>query len=124
RTNGFFVAMHDQLRVDLLGVGVAECDHLAKFIAGVHVQQWERNSARIERLLRETKHDAGVLADGVEHHRPRKLRDSFAQDVETLCFESLKVVQPLRWSWSTLDMVSLAVAGNGGLRKSNGWANT
>ena len=71
-------------------------DHLLELVAGVDVQQRERDRARIERLLRQPEQDRRVLADRVEHHRPLELGDDLAQDVDALGFERAQVVEPRR----------------------------
>ena len=43
---GFFVAPDDELEAEFGGVTVAEFEHLAEFIAGIDVEQRERNRRR------------------------------------------------------------------------------
>ena len=80
---------------DLGRIAIAELDHLAELVGGVDVQQRERNRARIERLLREPQHHRGVLADGVEHHRPLEFGDHLAQDVDALGLERAQMIEPV-----------------------------
>ena len=87
--------MNDELGPDFARVAVTEVDHLPELIAGVDVEQRERNLAGIEGLLGEAQHDAGVLANGIEHDGPRKLSDGFAENVQAFGLEGLKVVEPL-----------------------------
>ena len=44
----------------------------------------KRNLAGMKRLLRQPHHHRGILADGVEHHRPLELGGHFADDVNAL----------------------------------------
>ena len=90
------VGVHDQAGADFRGIPVAEGDHLPELVAGVDVQQRERNRAGIERLLRQAEQDRRVLADRVEHHRPLELGDDLAQDVDALGLERAQVVEARR----------------------------
>mgnify|MGYP003349138318 CR=1 FL=1 len=95
--------MHQQLDSGFGGDAVAELVHLTELPRGVDVQQRERQRRWEERLLREAKHDRTVLAERVEHHRPLRLGDGLAEDVDALGLESLEMSQPrhlglLRWT--------------------------
>ena len=90
------VGVDDQPRADLPRVAIAEGDHLAELVGRVDVEQRKRNRRRVERFLREPQHDRRVLADRVEHHRPRELGDDLTDDVEAFGFERAQVVEPLR----------------------------
>src|SRR5580765_6065606 len=57
------------------------------------MQQRKRSLPRIERFLRQPQHHARVLADRVQHHWPRKLGNSLAQDRDALSFKGLQIVQ-------------------------------
>ena len=85
--------MHDQRGADLRTEPVPELDHLAKLVCGIDVQQRERNSARVERLLGQPHHDRRILADGVQHYRALKLGHDLAQDVNAFGFEHAQVGQ-------------------------------
>ena len=89
----FFVAPDDEVEAEFGGVAVAEFEHLAEFVAGVDVEERERDGRRVEGLLRKAQHDGGVFADGVEHHRVLKLGDDLAEDVDALGLEQLDVTQ-------------------------------
>ena len=82
------VDVHDELQPDRADRFVAEGDHLAEFPGRVDVQQrkWRRRGG--EGLEGQMEHDAGVLADGVEHHRTLELGHDFADDVDGLGFKT------------------------------------
>jgi hypothetical protein len=46
----------------------------------------------VERLERQMQHDAGVLANRIEHHRPFELGDDFAHDLDRLRFQAFEVL--------------------------------
>ncbi len=92
----FLILVHDQFRADFARVGIAKLDHLRKLVAGVDVQQRKRNLPGKESLLRQPQHHRGILADRIEHHRPRKFRHRFPQNIDALRLQALEVVQPLR----------------------------
>ncbi|GAB3896703.1 hypothetical protein GCM10029964_078430 [Kibdelosporangium lantanae] len=52
---------------------VAELQHLRQVVAGVHVQQRERDRHRPERLHRQADEHSGVLAAGEQDHRAVEL---------------------------------------------------
>ncbi len=78
RRNRLLIPVNDQLCPDLLCISITKGNHLGKLIARIHVQQRKWNLARIESLLRQPQHHARILADRVQHHRPRKLRHRLA----------------------------------------------
>ena len=47
---GFFVAPDDELEAEFGGVAVAEFEHLAELVAGIDVEERERDRARDRRL--------------------------------------------------------------------------
>ena len=96
RGDGRLIAPDQQLRAHRARHLIAEGEHLGEFEAGVHVQQGKRNRRGIEGLLRQPQHDGGILADGVEHDRPLKLRGHFAQDVNALRFQQAQMAQAPR----------------------------
>ena len=73
-----------------------KAQHLREFEARIDMQQRKRNRRRIERLLRQPQHHRRVFADGVEHHRPLKLRGHFAQDVDALRLKQAQMAQGRR----------------------------
>ncbi len=85
--DSFGIGVHDQPRADLRAEAVAELHHFAEFVGGIDVQQRERDRARMERLLRQAHHHRGILADGVEHHRPLEFGGHFAQDMDAFGFQ-------------------------------------
>jgi hypothetical protein len=60
------------------------------------VQQRERYAAGIERLLRETQQNGGVLADRIQHHRPLEFGDDLADDMNAFGLERPQVVEAQR----------------------------
>ena len=85
------VDMDDQIEREPAGGLVAKRNHLAKFPGGVDVQQRERKWRGIEGLDGKVQHDAGVLADRVEHHRILEFGDDLAHDFDRLRLEPLEV---------------------------------
>ena len=57
------------------------------------MQQREGDGAGEESLLRQAKHDGGVFADGVEHHRLLELGGDLAEDVDALGLEELQMAE-------------------------------
>src|SRR5260370_37004232 len=57
------------------------------------MEQRKRNPSGIEGVLGQPQHHGGIFADGIEHHRPRKFRGRFPENIDTLGFESLQVAQ-------------------------------
>ena len=109
--NRLLVAMHDQVGADLARVLVAEPNHLGELIAGIHMQQRERNLPRIKGLLRQSQHHRRIFADRIQHHRPRELRHRLAQNRDALRLQRLQVIQPGR-----MNLVRL------GFRQMPGWS--
>ncbi len=91
--NRLFVGVNDQSCADLGRVPVPELDHLAELVGRVDVKERERNRTRMEGLLRQAKHDGGVFADGVEHHRAFELGDDLADDVDAFRLERPQMVE-------------------------------
>jgi hypothetical protein len=91
-----FIAPHQQLRANRAGHLIAKGEHLRELEAGVDMQQRKGNRRGIEGLLRQPQHDGRILADGVEHHRPLKLRGHFAQNVNALRFKQAQMAQARR----------------------------
>ena len=80
-----------QRRADLLHEPVAVFHGLREIVAGVHVKQREGQLRRIERFACEPGHDDGILAAGKQKRGLLELRSGFAQDVNGLGFEELKM---------------------------------
>jgi hypothetical protein len=89
--DGLLVDVNDELGADFLRKPVTELYHFTKLIGRVDVQQGKWDFAGIERLLRQPHHHRRVLADGVEHDGPLKLRCNLAHDENTFGFEEAKV---------------------------------
>ncbi len=92
------------------------------------MEQREGRRRRIERLARQMQHDRAVLADRIEHHRALGLGDHFAQDVDALGLEALKMSEArgcerfartslLRPAGHVTDMQHDADLGNRGRRR-------
>ncbi len=85
------IDMDEQIHADPRRHLVAEGDHFAKFPGRVDMQQRKRRLGRKERFLRDVKHHAQILADGIKHHRPLELRDHLAHDEDRLRLEPAQV---------------------------------
>src|SRR5687768_11424957 len=72
---------------------VAERDHVSKFPGRIDVQKREWRFRWKERLQRKVQHHRTILADRIEHHGPFTLGNHFAQNVEALGLETLKMRQ-------------------------------
>ena len=83
---GFFVAFDDEVPSVVLGILVAEGDHLLEFPFGVDVHQGEGHFAGREGFLGEAHHNAGILANAIEHDGILKFGSHFANDIDGLCF--------------------------------------
>ena len=81
----------DQPLVERLDQAVAELDHLGEVVAGVDVEDRERQRAGPERLLGEAQQDERVLAAGEHQHGPLELRRDLAHDVDRLRLEPLQL---------------------------------
>ncbi len=57
------------------------------------MQQRERQRPREERLPRQVQHHRAILADRIEHHRPRGFGDRLAQDEDALRLEPVEMGQ-------------------------------
>ena len=82
------VHMHDQIEPEPPRGFVAKRDHVAELPGGVDMQQREGEFRRIERLERDMQHDAGVLADRIQHHRLLELGNDVAHDLDGLGFKA------------------------------------
>ena len=106
--------MDDEVGADLLGVGVAEGDHLGELVAGVDVEEGKRDLAGVEGLLGEAEHDGRVFADRVEHDGVGKFSDGLAEDGDGFGFEGLEVIEAKgRAGWGVED--GCGRVGQGGL---------
>ena len=94
--DGALVAPHQQLGAHLAGHLVAEGNHFAEFEAGIHVQKRKGDGPGKECLLGQAKHDGGVFADGVKHHRPLELAGYFAKNMDALGLEHAQVADARR----------------------------
>ena len=61
------------------------------------MQQREGQRRGVEGLPRKVQHHRAVLADRIEHHRPRRLGDRFAHDVDALGLQPVEMGQRAHW---------------------------
>ena len=85
--DAILVDVLDQLALEIGLDLVAVPIHVLELPGRVDVQQREGQGARRERLLRQAKHDRGVLPDRVHHDRVVELRRGLADDLNALRFE-------------------------------------
>ena len=90
--DAFFVDVDDQFPAQLFADEIfAERDHLLELPSRVDVHQREGRLGRVEGFFGEANHHRRVFADRVEHDRVVELGGDFADDVDALGFELLKV---------------------------------
>ena len=82
----------DESLADLCHAPVAELQDRREVVAGVHVQDRERESPRPKRLLGEAEQHQRVLAPREEERGPLEDGRRFAKDVDRLCLEDRQVV--------------------------------
>ena len=70
---------------------VAEGDGFVEVVAGIDVQQRERDAAGMEGFPREVRHHDGVFSTGEEQHGALELRGHLAHDEDGLGFEGAEV---------------------------------
>ena len=92
---GFHVAFDNEVPAVFLGIPVAELKHFLELPLGVDVHQGEGGTTGGKGFFGQTYHDAGVLANAIEHYGIFKLRCHFADDVNGLGFEFLQVAQTI-----------------------------
>ena len=90
-SDGGLVAPDEEFGADFSGHAVAKGDHLVELKTGVDMEKREGNWRGIEGLLRQAKHDGGVLADRVEHYRALELGGYLTQNLDTLGLEKLEM---------------------------------
>ena len=93
RGDPVLVDMDDQIEAQFARGAIAEGDHVAKLPGRVDVQQRKRRPGRIERFARQVQQHGGILADGVEQHRPAELRGSLTENVDALRFQQIEMRQ-------------------------------
>ena len=81
----------DQPLVDLLDQAVAELEHLGEVVAGVDVEDRERERTGPERLDGQLEQDQRVLASGEQQHGPLELGGDLAHDVDRLGLEAVEL---------------------------------
>ena len=81
----------DELGAKLRHKGVAIINSLLEIVAGVNVQERERNMARLESFVRKVSYHYRIFATRKKDDRAFKLRSHFAQDVNGLGLEFFKV---------------------------------
>ena len=86
----------DQPLAQLGDAAVAELDHLGEVVAGVDVQQREREAPGAERLLGQPQQHDRVLAAREQQRRALALGGHLAHDVDGLGLEVLEVGQTCR----------------------------
>ena len=86
----------EQPLAELGDAAVAELDHLGEVVAGVDVQQREREAPGAERLLGQAQQHDRVLAAREQQHRALALGGHLAHDVDGLGLEVLEVGQTCR----------------------------
>ena len=87
----FGILIDEQLHAGFARGPVAQRVHVAKLPGRIDVQQRKRRARGIERLLRQVQHHGAVLADRVQHHRPLRLGDDLAHDVNALGLEAFEM---------------------------------
>jgi hypothetical protein len=88
---GGAVGVDDEFEAEPGGVAIAELDHFFELIAGIDVQQRERDGAGEEGLLGEAEEHRRVFADGIEQYRTLTFGDHFAHDVDAFRLELLEM---------------------------------
>src|SRR6185437_11636447 len=78
------IDIFDEIQTEPFHSLVAELDHLLELPRRVDVHQREGRLGGIEGLHRQMQHHAGILADGIEHHRIGELGRHLAHDVNAL----------------------------------------
>ena len=94
--NRLLVGVHDEPRADLGGVLIAELDHLAELVRGVHVEEREGDGARVKGLLREPQEHGRILPNRIEHDGTLEFGHHFTQDMDALRLERSQVVEARR----------------------------
>ena len=103
----------DEPESQFLDALVAERKHLVEVVAGVDVDDRERNAGRPERLLGQAEHHAGVLASGEEQTWALELGRDLADDVDRLGLERQQVRQ------AVIDGHELHLAGDNGRERTS-----
>ena len=86
-------ARDDQANTQSADPGVPAREHLGEVVAGVDLQDRERDLGRVEGLLGQPEHDDGVLAAGEHQNRLLELRRDLAEDVDRLRFQLVELTQ-------------------------------
>ena len=89
--HGVLDRAHQQPLAEFGGAHVAEGDHFIEVVAGVDVQQRERELAGAEGFFRQPQQDDGILAAGEEQHRVGAFAGDFAQNVDGLRFQPVEM---------------------------------
>jgi hypothetical protein len=82
---------YDQALTQPLGGFIAELGDTLKIMAGVDVQEWERQLLRPEGLQRQMQQNRAILAAREQESRVLALGGGLAQDENGLRFEAVKV---------------------------------
>ncbi len=81
----------DELGAELFNVSVAVSHRLVEIVSRVDVDERERKFRRPERLVREVRHEDGILAAGKEEGRLAELRGGLAEDENGLGLELIEM---------------------------------
>ena len=82
RAHALLIDVDDQVEAQLFRALVAEGDHLPELPGRVHMQQREWRIGGIEGLHRQMQQHGGILADGIEDHRPLAGGRHLAKDMD------------------------------------------
>ena len=88
---GFGILVDEQLDPVLARRPCRAAHTCPELPARIDMKQRERQRRRIEGLAGEVQHHRAVLADRIEHHRPRRFGDRFAHDVDALGLEPVEM---------------------------------
>ena len=89
--DGFLHEANDEIGTDFLHKPVTVFHGLREVVAGIDVEELEGQTGGIKGLPSEPGHHDGVFAAGEKQRGLFKLRGGFAEDVDGLAFEELKM---------------------------------
>ena len=93
--DGLLDAGHDQADAEPADPVVAAGEDLGEVVAGVDLEDRERDLGGVEGLLGQPHHDDGVLAAGEHQHRLLELGGDLAEDVDRLRLELVELAEPV-----------------------------
>ena len=85
------VGVDDQVETEFGGATIAKRDHFLEFPGRVDMEKRKWRLRWPERLQGKVQHHRAVLADRVQHHWFRELRDDLAHNVDALGFKLRKM---------------------------------